>query len=47
MIQKDKKIEARPFDGEPRIGLFEIILGVLFFLLVAFGIYRFGVWLVG
>jgi hypothetical protein len=46
MIDKDKS-EARPFDGEHRIGLFEIIMGVLFFLLAACGIYRFGVWLVG
>jgi len=45
MINKDKN-ESRPFDGEHRIGLFEIILGVLFFLLAACGIYYFGVWFV-
>ena len=46
MNNKDKN-EARPFDGEHRIGLFEFILGVLFFILAVCGIYFFGVWLVG
>ena len=43
----NNKKEPRPFDGELKVGFFEIfILGVLFFL-VSWGIYHFGVWLIG
>jgi hypothetical protein len=41
MNNKDKKI-ARPFDGEHKIGIFEIVILGIIILIISWGIYYFG-----
>jgi hypothetical protein len=46
-MTKNYKIKSRRFDGEHKIGVFEIIILGIFIFFVACGIYYFGGWFFG